>query len=149
MTDCGPGRRKILPVLSIEGLAKLIVTLRDVLNSHNQEIAVRGADILVDMLIGYGVEVIFGVPGDTNVLSTKPCKRTRARSATSWRVTIALRVTWQTPMAASPANQGCSNAHRAPVPCISLPPVAESNSSSVPVILLTIDIPLPAKGAAC
>ena len=28
----------------------------------------------------------------------------------------------------------------------SLPPVAESNSSSVPVILLTIDIPLPGEG---
>ncbi|WP_347975747.1 thiamine pyrophosphate-binding protein [Bosea vestrisii] len=27
----------------------------------------RGADILVEMLIGYGVEVVFGVPGDTNV----------------------------------------------------------------------------------
>ncbi len=27
----------------------------------------RGADILVQMLIGYGVETIFGVPGDTNV----------------------------------------------------------------------------------
>ena len=27
----------------------------------------RGADILVEMLIGYGVDTIFGVPGDTNV----------------------------------------------------------------------------------
>ncbi|NKX16646.1 hypothetical protein HGG75_17400 [Ochrobactrum pseudogrignonense] len=28
----------------------------------------RGADILVQMLIGYGVETIFGVPGDLEQL---------------------------------------------------------------------------------
>ena len=27
----------------------------------------RGSDILADMLIAYGVETVFGVPGDTNV----------------------------------------------------------------------------------
>lgn len=27
----------------------------------------NGADILVKMLIGYGVDTVFGVPGDTNV----------------------------------------------------------------------------------
>ena len=27
----------------------------------------RGADILVEMLINYGVDTVFGVPGDTNV----------------------------------------------------------------------------------
>ncbi|WP_312468253.1 MULTISPECIES: hypothetical protein [Brucella] len=29
----------------------------------------RGADILVQMLIGYGVETIFGVPGDLERLA--------------------------------------------------------------------------------
>lgn len=27
----------------------------------------KGADILVQMLVGYGVDTVFGVPGDTNV----------------------------------------------------------------------------------
>ena len=26
----------------------------------------KGADILVQMLVGYGVDTVFGVPGDTN-----------------------------------------------------------------------------------
>ncbi len=47
----------------------------------------RGADILVEMLIGYGVETIFGVPGDTNVRSMKLCRIAKAKSGTSWPAT--------------------------------------------------------------
>jgi acetolactate synthase-1/2/3 large subunit len=106
----------------------------------------RGADILVDMLIGYGVEVIFGVPGDTNVPlyealqdSEGEIRHVMARDERSagYMADAYGRFTSKPGVFECPSGAGAM---------YSLPPVAESNSSSVPVILLTIDIPLPGEG---
>lgn len=106
----------------------------------------RGADILVDMLIGYGVEVIFGVPGDTNVplyeaLQERKDKirhvMARDERSAGYMADAYGRFTSKPGVFECPSGAGAM---------YSLPPVAESNSSSVPVILLTIDIPLPGEG---
>ncbi|MFD2816867.1 thiamine pyrophosphate-binding protein [Paracoccus aerius] len=66
----------------------------------------KGADILVEMLIGYGVETIFGVPGDTNVPFMRPCKAAKTRYSMSWRGTNALPDIWLTPTVVSPTSRG-------------------------------------------
>lgn len=86
----------------------------------------RGADILVEMLIGYGGETIFDVPGDTNVPLYEALQGREDK----------IRHVMARDERSAGAGAMCS-----------LPPVAESNGSSVPVILLTIDIPSPARGA--
>lgn len=106
----------------------------------------RGADILVEMLIGYGVEVVFGVPGDTNVpfyealqLREDQIRHVMARDERSagYMADAYGRFTKKPGVFECPSGAGAM---------YSLPPVAESNGSSVPVILLTIDIPLPGEG---
>ena len=103
----------------------------------------RGADILAEMLIGYGVEVVFGVPGDTNVpfyealqLREGRIRHVMARDERSagYMADAYGRFTKKPGVFECPSGAGAM---------YSLPPVAESNGSSVPVILLTIDIPLP------
>jgi len=106
----------------------------------------RGADILVDMLIGYGVDTIFGVPGDTNVpfyeaLQEREGKirhiMARDERSAGFMADAYGRFTDKPGVFECPSGAGAM---------YSLPPVAESNASSVPVILLTIDIPLPGEG---
>ncbi|MCB5201049.1 thiamine pyrophosphate-binding protein [Neorhizobium sp. T786] len=106
----------------------------------------RGADILVEMLIGYGVEVIFGVPGDTNVPLYEALQEREGRirhvmardeRSAGYMADAYGRFTSKPGVFECPSGAGAM---------YSLPPVAESNSSSVPVILLTIDIPLPGEG---
>lgn len=106
----------------------------------------RGADILVEMLIGYGVETIFGVPGDTNVPlyealheREEKIRHVMARDERSagFMADAYARFTNRPGVFECPSGAGAM---------YSLPPVAESNGSSVPVILLTIDIPLPGEG---
>lgn len=106
----------------------------------------RGADILVEMLIGYGVEVIFGVPGDTNVPFYEAFQQregeirhvmARDERSAGYMADAYGRFTSKPGIFECPSGAGAM---------YSLPPVAESNSSSVPVILLTIDIPLPGEG---
>lgn len=106
----------------------------------------RGADILVEMLIGYGVDTIFGVPGDTNVplyealqLREDKIRHVMARDERSagYMADAYGRFTNRPGVFECPSGAGAM---------YSLPPVAESNGSSVPVILLTIDIPLPGEG---
>ncbi len=53
----------------------------------------NGAQILVEMLKAYKVEVIFGVPGDT----TMPLYDALHASGTSWRATSVRRASWPTP----------------------------------------------------
>ncbi|MCK6443631.1 thiamine pyrophosphate-binding protein [Elstera cyanobacteriorum] len=105
-----------------------------------------GADILVEMLIGYGVEVVFGVPGDTNVpfyesLQTHEGRirhvMARDERSAGYMADAYGRFTSKPAVFECPSGAGAM---------YSLPPVAESNASSVPVILLTIDIPLPGEG---
>lgn len=106
----------------------------------------KGADILVEMLIGYGVETIFGVPGDTNVplYEALQAREDRIRHimarderSAGYMADAYGRFTSKPGVFECPSGAGAM---------YSLPPVAESNGSSVPVILLTIDIPLPGEG---
>ncbi|MEM8855964.1 MAG: thiamine pyrophosphate-binding protein, partial [Pseudomonadota bacterium] len=106
----------------------------------------RGADILVEMLIGYGVDTLFGVPGDTNVplyeaLQTRTDHIThvmaRDERAAGFMADAYGRFTDKPAVVECPSGAGAM---------YTLPPIAESNASSIPVILLTIDIPLPGEG---
>ena len=106
----------------------------------------RGADILVEMLIGYGVDTIFGVPGDTNVPLYEALQHredeirhvmARDERSAGYMADAYGRFTNRPGVFECPSGAGAM---------YSLPPVAESNGSSVPVILLTIDIPLPGEG---
>lgn len=106
----------------------------------------RGADVLVQMLINYGVDVLFGVPGDTNVPFYEALQRrkgdiehvmARDERSAGFMADAYARLTDKPGIFECPSGAGAM---------YSLPPVAESNASSVPVILLTIDLPLPGEG---
>jgi len=106
----------------------------------------RGADVLVQMLINYGVDVLFGVPGDTNVPFYEALQRrmgdiehvmARDERCAGYMADAYARLTDKPGIFECPSGAGAM---------YSLPPVAESNASSVPVILLTIDLPLPGEG---
>lgn len=106
----------------------------------------RGADILVDMLIDYGVDTIFGVPGDTNVplyeaLQDREDKIThvmaRDERSAGFMADAYGRFTDRIAVVECPSGAGAM---------YTLPPIAESNASSIPVLVLTIDIPLPGEG---
>ncbi|SCK22940.1 acetolactate synthase-1/2/3 large subunit [Variovorax sp. HW608] len=105
-----------------------------------------GADVLVQMLINYGVDVLFGVPGDTNVPFYEALQRrkdeiehvmARDERSAGFMADAYARLTDKPGIFECPSGAGAM---------YSLPPVAESNASSVPVILLTIDLPLPGEG---
>lgn len=106
----------------------------------------NGADVLVQMLIGYGVDTVFGVPGDTNVpfyeaLQMREGEIThvmaRDERSAGFMADAYGRFTDKPGVVECPSGAGAM---------YSLPPIAESNASSVPVILLTIDVPLPGEG---
>jgi len=98
------------------------------------------------MLVNYGVEVIFGVPGDTNVpfyealqQRTSDIEHVMARDERSagFMADAYARLTDKPGVFECPSGAGAM---------YSLPPLAESNASSVPVILLTIDLPMSGEG---
>ena len=105
-----------------------------------------GADILVEMLGRYGVRHIFGVPGDTNVplytaLQQRPelvehvmCRDERSAG---YMADAYARISNKVGVFDAPSGAGAM---------YSLPPVAEAHASSVPVILMTIDVPLSGEG---
>lgn len=105
-----------------------------------------GSDVLVEMLVRYGVSHVFGVPGDTNVPFYEALQRRTAdiqhvmardeRSA-GFMADAYARLGQRPGVFECPSGAGSM---------YSLPPVAEANASAVPVILLTIDIPLPGEG---
>lgn len=106
----------------------------------------NGAEVLTRMLIGYGVDTVFGVPGDTNVpfyealqLHENEITHVMARDERSvgYMADAYGRFTDRPGVVECPSGAGAM---------YSLPPIAESNASSVPVILLTIDIPLLGEG---
>lgn len=101
----------------------------------------NGATALVKMLSGYGVEVIFGVPGDTNVALYGALKSVggaprhilcRDERSALFMADCYARVSGRPAVAEVPSGAGAMYA---------LPGVAEANKSSVPVILLVNDIP--------
>jgi len=98
------------------------------------------------MLIGYGVDSIFGVPGDTNVplyeaLQEREDRIThimaRDERSAGFMADAYGRFTDLIAVVECPSGAGAM---------YTLPPIAESNASSIPVIVLTIDIPLPGEG---
>ncbi len=105
-----------------------------------------GADVLVQMLINYGVPAVFGVPGDTNVpfyeaLQQRPGEiehvMARDERSAGYMADAYARLSGKPGVFECPSGAGAT---------YSLPPVAESNASSVPIILLTIDLPLAGEG---
>ena len=106
----------------------------------------NGADCLVEMLEKYQVEVIFGVPGDTSIplyraLAAKGCSIThvlaRDERSASFMADAYARLSHKPGFCECPSGAG---------PLYALPGIAEANASSVPVILLTSDIPLSGEG---
>ena len=105
-----------------------------------------GSDILVKMLSDYGVDTIFGVPGDTNVPLYTALARSdgkiqhvmaRDERSAGYMADAYARISNRVGIFEAPSGAGAM---------YSLPPLAESNASSVPVILFTIDIPLYGEG---
>jgi acetolactate synthase-1/2/3 large subunit len=106
----------------------------------------NGATALVSMLSGYGVDVIFGVPGDTNVAlyeamrTTKDAPRhilCRDERSAVFMADCYARLSGKPGVAEVPSGAGA---------LYGLPGVAEANKSSVPLILLVNDIPQPGVG---
>lgn len=106
----------------------------------------NGAHALVEMLCGYGVETIFGVPGDTNVAlytalaaSSNRIRHVMCRDERSavFAADAYARLSGRPGVAECPSGAGSM---------YSLPGIAEANESAVPVILITNDIPLTGEG---
>jgi acetolactate synthase-1/2/3 large subunit len=106
----------------------------------------NGAEALVKMLSDYGVEVIFGVPGDTNVAFYKALKSVegaprhimcRDERSAVYMADCYARLSGKPGVAECPSGAGAMYA---------LPGVAEANKSAVPLILLVNDIPQPGVG---
>lgn len=106
----------------------------------------NGAQVLVKMLQEYEVKVIFGVPGDTSIplydalYSVAPdIKHVMARDerSASFMADVYSRLTHKPGVCECPSGAG---------PLYSVPGVAEANASSIPIILLTSDIPLAGEG---
>ena len=98
------------------------------------------------MLCDYGVETIFGVPGDTNVpLYTALAEAkgkiqhvmARDERSAGFMADAYARISNRVGVFEAPSGAGAM---------YSLPPLAESNASSVAVILFTIDVPLAGEG---
>ena len=105
-----------------------------------------GAQVLVKMLQEYGVEVVFGVPGDTSI----PLYEALYDAGPSIRHVMAR----DERSAAFMADAYARLAHR-PGVCecpsgagalYSVPGIAEANASSIPVILITSDTSLAGEG---
>jgi acetolactate synthase I/II/III large subunit len=105
-----------------------------------------GSHALVEMLKAYGVDVIFGVPGDTSIpfyealYDAQPSIRhvmARDERSASFMADAYARLSHKPGLCECPSGAG---------PLYSVPGIAEANASSVPVILITSDIPLSGEG---
>lgn len=106
----------------------------------------RGAEVVVRMLLEYKVEVIFGVPGDTNlplyeaIYDTGPKIRhvmARDERSAGFMADAYARIAFKPGICECPSGAGA---------LYSVPGVAEANASSIPVILFTSDISLADEG---
>jgi acetolactate synthase-1/2/3 large subunit len=106
----------------------------------------NGAAALVEMLVNYGVEVIFGVPGDTNVALYQALNAAEGRlrhvtcrdeRSAVFMADCYARLTGKPGIAEVPSGAGAM---------YGLPGVAEATQSSVPLILLVNDIPQAGAG---
>jgi len=105
-----------------------------------------GAYVLVEMLQRYQVDVIFGVPGDTSIplyealYDARPKIRhvlARDERSASFMADAYARLAHKPGICECPSGAG---------PLYSVPGVAEANASSIPIILITSDIPLAGEG---
>ncbi|MBC2710909.1 MAG: thiamine pyrophosphate-binding protein [Desulfosarcina sp.] len=106
----------------------------------------NGARTVVEMLRRYGTEVIFGVPGDTSIglyealydvnLTIRHIMARDERSA-SFMADAYARLSHRPGVCECPSGAG---------PLYAIPGIAEANASSIPVILITSDIPLSGEG---
>lgn len=106
----------------------------------------RGSDIIVEMLIEYGVEHVFGVSGDTSIslyesLYERQDRIThvlcRDERSASFAADAYARLTFKPGVCESPSGAGA---------LYTVPGVAEANASSVPVIVFTSGIDLASEG---
>lgn len=108
----------------------------------------NGAQLIAEMLIAYQVNVIFGVPGDTNVQLYRALdgvqdrlRHVMARDERSagYMADAYARLTNRLAVVEAPSGAGVMYA---------LPAIAEANSSSVGLMLITSDTPLKYEGRA-
>ena len=106
----------------------------------------KGAEVLIRMLLEYKVEVIFGVPGDTSLLlyealhdALPKIRHVMARDERSsgFMADAYARIACKPGICECPSGAGA---------LYSIPGVAEANASSIPVILFTSDISLADEG---
>lgn len=106
----------------------------------------RGSDIIVEMLIEYGVEHVFGVSGDTSIRLYESFYKNRDRithilardeRSASFMADAYARLSFRPGVCESPSGAGA---------LYTLPGVAEANASSVPVIALTSGVDLASEG---
>ncbi|MBW2016685.1 MAG: thiamine pyrophosphate-binding protein [Deltaproteobacteria bacterium] len=106
----------------------------------------NGAKIVVRMLREYGVDVLFGVPGDTSIPLYEALYEAKNRirhvlardeRSASFMADAYARLSHRPGICECPSGAG---------PLYSVPGVAEANASSIPVILFTSDIPLSGEG---
>lgn len=104
------------------------------------------ADVLVEMLKAYGVEHIFGLPGDTTMVLYDALYRgrgdmthvmTRDERSSSFMADAYARLTGRPGVCEAPSGGGATYI---------VPGVAEANGSSVPMIVFTSDIPITDEG---
>ncbi len=105
-----------------------------------------GAQAVVEMLLAYGVEYIFGVPGDTSLplydalYDASPRIRhmlARDERSAAFMADAYARLTHRPAVCECPSGAGA---------LYSIPGIAEANSSSIPVILLTSGVSLAGEG---
>ena len=106
----------------------------------------NGARVVVEMLKNYQTEVIFGVPGDTSIklyealFDIQPEVRhimARDERSAAFMADAYARLAHRPGVCECPSGAG---------PLYAIPGIAESNASSIPVILITSDIALSGEG---
>ena len=106
----------------------------------------NGSGIIVEMLKQYGVNVIFGVPGDTSIPLVEALHdaggsinhvMARDERSASFMADAYARLSHKPGGCECPSGAG---------PLYALAGIAEADASSIPVILLTSDIPLAGEG---
>ena len=137
--DTGPLAAKLSPPLpSVGAAAASSVTL-----TAGQ---ITGARALVRLLIEHGVEVIFGVPGDTSLSfyeALYDCYPTirhvmaRDERSATFMADAYARLAHRPGVCECPSGAGA---------LYSVPGVAEANASSIPVILLSSGVPMAGEG---
>ncbi|TPJ74583.1 thiamine pyrophosphate-binding protein [Mesorhizobium sp. B2-7-1] len=102
----------------------------------------RGADLLMEMLIAHDVDLVFGVPGDTNVALYDALRQAQGKvrhvmvrdeRTGGFMADCFSRLSGKPAVMEVPSGAGAMYA---------LPAVAEANFSSLPMILITSDTPL-------